>query len=98
MFVDEAVIHVKAGKGGDGAVAFRREKFVPKGGPEGGDGGDGGSVIFRADPNKNTLFDFSGRHHWRAENGQQGMGKKMAGKSGEDLLILVPPGTLIFDD
>ena len=98
MFVDEAVILVKAGKGGDGAVAFRREKYIPKGGPEGGDGGDGGSVIFRADPNKNTLFDFSGRHHWRAENGQPGMGKKMAGKSGEDLLVLVPPGTLIFDD
>ena len=98
MFVDEAVIHVKAGKGGDGAIAFRREKYIPKGGPEGGDGGDGGSVIFRADPNKNTLFDFSGRHHWKAPSGQPGMGKKMAGASGEDLLILVPPGTLIFDD
>jgi GTP-binding protein len=98
MFVDEAVIHVKAGDGGDGCVSFRREKYIPKGGPDGGDGGDGGSVIFEADPNKNTLLDFTGRHHWKAKRGQAGMGKKMAGPGGDDLVIRVPPGTLIFDD
>ena len=97
MFVDEANIQVRAGKGGAGAVAFRREKFIPKGGPSGGDGGDGGSVIFVADPNKNTLMDFTGRHHWNAPNGGPGLGKKMAGANGEDLVVKVPPGTLIFD-
>src|ERR1700704_6349033 len=98
MFVDEAIIHVKAGDGGDGCLSFRREKCVPKGGPDGGDGGNGGSVIFVADANKNTLLDFSGRHHWHAERGAGGTGKKMAGASGEDLVVQVPPGTLIFDD
>ncbi len=98
MFVDEAHIHVKAGDGGNGVVSFRREKFVPKGGPEGGDGGYGGSVIFVSDANKNTLMDFSGKHHWRAGRGQDGMGKKMHGASGDDLVIKVPPGTLIFDE
>jgi len=97
MFVDEAVIHVKAGDGGDGCVSFRREKYVPKGGPDGGDGGDGGSIILVADVNKDTLLDFSGKHHWRAKRGQSGMGKKMAGSSGDDLIIQVPPGTLVFD-
>lgn len=97
MFVDEALIHVKAGDGGNGCVSFRREKYVPKGGPDGGDGGDGGSVIFVADPNKNTLLDFAGKHHWKARSGQAGMGKKMAGESGDDLVIRVPPGTLIHD-
>jgi GTP-binding protein len=98
MFVDEAVIHVKAGDGGDGCVSFRREKYVPKGGPDGGDGGNGGSVMFEADPNKNTLLDFTGRHHWRANRGEGGMGKKMSGLSGDDLVIRVPPGTMIFDN
>ena len=97
MFVDEATIHVKAGDGGNGCVSFRREKYVPKGGPDGGDGGDGGSVIFVADPNKNTLLDFAGKHHWTAPRGEPGMGKKMYGKSGEDLCILVPCGTIIHD-
>jgi len=97
MFIDEAIIHVKAGDGGAGCVSFRREKYVPKGGPDGGDGGNGGSVIFVADPNKNTLLDFAGKHHWNAPRGEAGMGKKMYGKGGEDLIIPVPPGTLIFD-
>jgi GTP-binding protein len=97
MFVDEAVIQVQAGDGGNGCVSFRREKYIPKGGPDGGDGGDGGSVVMLADPNKDTLLDFSGRHHWRAQRGQGGMGKKMSGLSGDDLVIRVPPGTLIFD-
>ena len=97
MFVDEATIHVKAGDGGAGCVSFRREKFIPKGGPDGGDGGNGGDVIFVADPNKNTLLDFSGKHHWLAPRGEAGMGKKMYGKAGEDLIVPVPPGTLVFD-
>ncbi|HEY8666284.1 MAG TPA: GTPase ObgE, partial [Tepidisphaeraceae bacterium] len=83
--------------GGAGCISFRREKFIPKGGPDGGDGGDGGDVIFLADSSKNTLLDFSGRHHWKAPRGQQGTGKRMAGESGEDLVIRVPPGTLVFD-
>jgi len=97
MFVDEATIHVKAGDGGNGCVSFRREKYVPKGGPDGGDGGNGGSVVFVADVNKNTLLDFAGRHHWRAPKGEAGMGKKMYGKGGEDLVVQVPPGTLVHD-
>jgi GTPase len=97
MFVDEAVIHVKAGDGGNGCVSFRREKFIPKGGPDGGDGGNGGSVVFVADTGKSTLLDFSGRHHWKAERGEAGMGKKMYGKGGQDLVIPVPVGTMVFD-
>ncbi len=97
MFVDEAEIYVKAGDGGQGCVAFRREKFVPKGGPDGGDGGDGGSVYFVADPGESTLLNFASRHHWKAPRGEGGQGKKMAGRSGEDLIIRVPPGTLIYD-
>jgi GTP-binding protein len=97
MFVDEASIHVKAGDGGAGCVSFRREKYIPKGGPDGGDGGNGGSVVFVADVNKNTLLDFAGRHHWYAQRGQAGMGKKMSGESGDDLVILVPLGTMIHD-
>ena len=97
MFIDEAQIHVKAGDGGKGCVAFRREKYIPKGGPEGGDGGDGGSVIFVADSSVNTLMEFSGRHNWNAQRGQDGMGKRMAGKDGQDLLVKVPAGTIIRD-
>ncbi len=97
MFVDEAVIHVKAGDGGNGCVSFRREKYVPKGGPDGGDGGNGGSVVLVADQNKNTLLDFAGKHHWRAPRGEAGMGKKMYGVGGEDMVIQVPPGTLVYD-
>ncbi len=97
MFVDEAIIQVKAGDGGDGCVSFRREKYVPKGGPDGGDGGDGGSIVMVADVNKDTLLDFASKHHWKAPRGEAGMGKKMAGLSGDDLIIQVPPGTIIFD-
>src|SRR3954447_1946539 len=97
MFVDEANIHVKAGDGGNGCVSFRREKYIPKGGPDGGDGGNGGSVVMEADPSKDTLLDFAGKHHWKAGRGIEGMGKKMYGAGGEDLLIKVPVGTLIYD-
>ena len=97
MFIDEASIHVKAGDGGNGCVSFRREKYIPKGGPDGGDGGNGGSIILEAASDKDTLLDFAGKHHWRAPRGEAGMGKKMFGPGGEDLLIKVPPGTLVFD-
>jgi GTP-binding protein len=98
MFVDEAKIWVKAGDGGNGCVSFRREKFIPKGGPDGGDGGNGGSVYFEAVENLDTLLDFSGKHHWRAGNGQDGSGKNKHGADGEELVIKVPPGTLIHDE
>ena len=97
MFVDEAQIQVKAGDGGNGCVSFRREKFVARGGPDGGDGGRGGHVYFEAKADKDTLLDFAGRHHWRAENGKHGQGKNMYGADGKDLVIPVPPGTLIYD-
>jgi GTP-binding protein len=96
-FVDEATIEVKAGKGGAGAVSFRREKFVPLGGPDGGDGGRGGSVILVADPSKRTLLDFSTRPIWKAQNGKAGAGSRKTGKNGEDLLVNVPPGTEVLD-
>ncbi len=97
MFIDEAKIRVKAGNGGPGCMSFRREKYIPKGGPDGGDGGDGGSVYFVADPSIDTLLDFSGRHDWEAGNGLPGEGAKRFGSDGEDLIIHVPVGTMIFD-
>jgi len=97
MFVDEAKIWVKAGDGGAGCISFRREKFIPKGGPDGGNGGRGGSVYFQAVENLDTLLDFAGKHHWRATNGQQGSGNNKFGPAGDDLIIPVPPGTLIYD-
>jgi GTP-binding protein len=97
MFVDEAKISVKAGDGGNGCVSFRREKYVPKGGPDGGDGGRGGHVYFRAVADMDTLLDFSGRHHWRAGNGKPGQGANKHGSDGEDLVLRVPPGTLVYD-
>jgi GTP-binding protein len=97
MFVDEAEITVKAGDGGRGCVSFRREKYIPKGGPDGGDGGRGGDVVFVSDPNVNTLFDFQGKHHWTAPSGEPGRGKQQYGLAGEDLIVRVPPGTLVFD-
>jgi GTP-binding protein len=96
-FVDEAEIDVRSGKGGDGCVSFRRERFVPRGGPDGGDGGRGGSVILRADRQLSTLLDHRYTRHYRAENGRPGMGKDKYGSAGEDLVVLVPVGTLVYD-
>ncbi len=98
MFIDKARIFVKGGKGGNGAVSFRREKYVPDGGPDGGDGGNGGSVIFEVDEGLKTLMDFRYRKKYIAESGQNGMKKKMAGKNGEDLVLKVPPGTIVRDE
>ncbi len=97
MFVDRAEIYVRAGKGGNGCLSFRRERFIPRGGPDGGDGGDGGGVFAEADPEVETLLDFSGNHHWIAANGQPGMGKNMTGRKGKDLVLELPTGTLIYD-
>ncbi len=96
-FVDEATIKVSAGKGGDGCCSFRREKFIPFGGPNGGDGGDGGSVYIVADPHLNTLIDFRYQRSFNAKSGQGGMGSDCTGKGGEDLLIKVPLGTVVYD-
>lgn len=98
MFVDRAKITIKSGKGGNGAVTFRREPFVPEGGPDGGDGGKGGDVIFTADENLRTLMDFRYKRKYEAENGQNGMKKKRFGKNGEDLVIKVPVGTMVIDE
>ncbi|HHZ01056.1 MAG TPA: GTPase ObgE [Tissierellia bacterium] len=98
MFVDIAKITVKAGKGGNGSVAFRREKYIPMGGPDGGDGGDGGSVILVADEGLRTLMDFRYKKHYQAENGEDGRGKKQYGADGKDLYVKVPVGTLIKDE
>ncbi|MBN1816164.1 MAG: GTPase ObgE [Sedimentisphaerales bacterium] len=97
MFVDEAIIWVKAGDGGHGCVSFRRERCIPKGGPDGGDGGNGGDVYFEAVDHLDTLIDFAGRHHWRAGNGKPGEGSNRHGADGQDLTIRVPAGTLIYD-
>jgi GTP-binding protein len=97
MFFDEAKINVKSGKGGDGSIAFRREKFVPFGGPSGGNGGRGGDVYLVADRNLNTLIHFKKRVHFKAGNGGRGSGKNQKGKAGEDRLIPVPPGTIAYD-
>ncbi len=96
-FVDEVTIHVHAGDGGNGSVSFRREKFAPLGGPDGGDGGDGGNVYLVGDRNLNTLVDFRHTRRFRAERGQNGMGAGCTGRTAEDLLIRVPVGTLAYD-
>src|SRR5690606_24589859 len=96
-FVDEATILVTAGNGGNGCISFRREKFIPLGGPDGGDGGDGGSVWLVADENLNTLIDFRHQRHFRAQRGQNGMGRQMFGKAGEDVVIRVPVGTEVIN-
>ena len=96
-FVDEAIITVHAGKGGHGCVSFRREKFVPRGGPDGGDGGDGGSVVLRADARLLSLYDFRLQRLYEARNGQPGMGSQCNGRKGEDLILHLPVGTLVFE-
>ena len=96
-FVDEALITAHAGNGGDGCLSFRREKFVPRGGPDGGDGGDGGSVLLEVDSGLNTLVDFRFKRLFRASHGSAGQGSERIGKSAEDLVIRVPEGTLVYD-
>jgi GTP-binding protein len=97
-FIDQARINVRGGDGGDGAVAWRREKFVPKGGPAGGDGGDGGSVILEVDEGLSTLLDFRYRHEHRAQAGERGGNKDRYGKGGQDTILRVPAGTMVYDD
>ena len=97
MFTDYAKIYVTAGKGGNGAVSFRREKYIAAGGPDGGDGGKGGDVYFEVDPDSNTLVDFRYKKKFKAENGNNGEGSHKYGKSGADLYIKVPIGTMIKD-
>ena len=97
-FLDQVKIHIKAGDGGTGSSSFRREKFIEFGGPDGGDGGDGGSVILFAEENLNTLIDFRFQQHFKAEKGQNGMGKKKTGRNGKDLILKVPIGTQIFEE
>jgi GTP-binding protein len=96
-FVDEVIIKVEAGNGGSGCLSFRREKYVPRGGPDGGDGGDGGCVYLKGNSDLNTLIDFRYQRSFKAQNGQGGMGGNCAGKKGEDLFIEVPTGTLVYD-
>lgn len=97
-FVDEASIHVAAGNGGNGSASFRREKYIPFGGPDGGDGGRGGSVFLEGDSGLNTLVDFRHKRQYKAQNGQGGSGRNMTGKSGEDITIRVPLGTIVKDE
>lgn len=95
MFTDEAIIKIKAGNGGNGCISFRREKYVPKGGPDGGDGGKGADVYFVVSGAVHTLADFARKKEWQAQNGEDGRSKKQTGKGGEDLILPVPPGTII---
>jgi len=97
LFIDEAKILVKAGDGGNGCVAFRREKFVPRGGPSGGDGGHGGSIYVEANPNDNTLLRYRYNREFKADRGRHGEGSNCTGHSGEDMILKVPVGTLVFD-
>lgn len=98
MFIDQAKITVFAGNGGSGVISFRREKYVPKGGPDGGDGGKGGDVIIQTDPNLHTLLDFRYRRRFKAQSGKHGQGANKTGRSGQDLTIRVPKGTIIKDE
>ena len=97
-FLDEAKVYIRSGDGGAGCVSFRREKFIPEGGPDGGDGGRGGSIIMRAETGLNTLVDYRYQQHFKAKKGGHGMGKQRYGKSAEDMLLKVPVGTQIFDE
>lgn len=98
MFVDEVRVRITAGRGGDGSCSFRREKFVPRGGPDGGDGGDGGNVIFEASPRMTTLLDLRYQKHYEAEVGRQGGAANCSGRTGEDVVVVLPVGTVIYDD
>ncbi|MCP5362570.1 MAG: GTPase ObgE [Rickettsiaceae bacterium] len=98
QFIDEAKIYIKAGDGGNGSVSFRREKFIDRGGPDGGDGGNGGSIIFQSNSHLNTLLEFRYKRHFKAENGVSGKGRNMTGKSGKPLVLKVPVGTQIFSE
>ena len=97
MFIDEAAIYVKSGKGGDGVVHFRREKYIPRGGPDGGDGGRGGNVVIAVERTLNTLYDFQHNHRFVANDGKPGAKSNRTGRSAEDLIIYVPPGTIIYN-
>jgi GTP-binding protein len=97
MFIDQVTVRVEAGTGGSGASSFRREKFVPMGGPDGGDGGRGGDVLVRADRNLTTLLDYTYRDSWKAERGEHGSGSNRTGRSGDDMVLPVPPGTVVRD-
>jgi GTP-binding protein len=96
-FIDEAIITVQSGDGGKGCVSFRREKFIPRGGPDGGDGGKGGDIVFKTTSRKRTLYQFRFKRHFKAKNGSHGQGQQKTGKNGQDLVIELPPGTLITD-
>ena len=96
-FVDEVEITVSSGRGGPGAISFRREAMEPRGGPDGGDGGRGGHVVFRVNPQINTLIDFRFRKKYAAANGDPGKGRNMTGSDGQDLILVVPPGTVVRD-
>lgn len=97
MFIDHVIIEIEAGRGGNGCVSFRREKYVPKGGPQGGDGGKGGDIVLVANPQLSTLIDLHYRNKYKAGNGGHGQGKSMTGKDGEDVVIPVPPGTIVTE-
>ena len=97
MFLDEVSITVRGGAGGRGCVSWRREKYVPKGGPDGGDGGDGGNVFLISDPNADTLSDFASKKVFEAASGRFGMGKNCGGKNAENLYLKVPPGTVVYE-
>jgi GTP-binding protein len=97
MFTDQVEIYVRSGKGGDGMVHFRREKFVPMGGPDGGDGGKGGDLIFEVKSTLNTLSSFRQNQKFKADDGHKGGGSQMSGRGGKDLVVSVPPGTIIYD-
>ncbi|MCB1512618.1 MAG: GTPase ObgE, partial [Hyphomicrobiaceae bacterium] len=97
-FLDQAKIYIKSGKGGEGSISFRREKFIEYGGPDGGDGGRGGDVIIECVQNLNTLIDYRYQQHFKAKNGTPGMGRNRSGPSGDDCVIKVPPGTQVYDE
>jgi len=97
MFVDEVEVKLRAGDGGNGCVSFRREKYIPKGGPDGGDGGDGGDVVLMADENSADLRTYYFKPHWNAGNGMGGMGRNRHGRNGKECILKVPPGTVVID-